>query len=165
MSSNASTQVVSTGRGARFVIYTILLIFCLYYLLPLYVMVVNSLKPLREIQAGGMMNLPDAWTIEPWKSAWSTAQIGVAATGGSSVGSVSTTATGTVTQIARQATASATMQPSAHLPSLLGGHPGLAPLPTLRKLIATRCRSAGPSVAATERYVRARGTSARHCGK
>ncbi|AMM86313.1 carbohydrate ABC transporter permease [Martelella sp. AD-3] len=81
MSSNASTQVVSTGRGARFVIYTILLIFCLYYLLPLYVMVVNSLKPLREIQAGGMMNLPDAWTIEPWKSAWSTAQIGVQATG------------------------------------------------------------------------------------
>ena len=81
MSSNASTQVVSTGRGARFVIYTILLIFCLYSLLPLYVMVVNSLKPLREIQAGGMMNLPDAWTIEPWKSAWSTAQIGVQATG------------------------------------------------------------------------------------
>ncbi|QQM30634.1 carbohydrate ABC transporter permease [Martelella lutilitoris] len=81
MSSNASTQVVSTGRGARFVIYTILLIFCLYYLLPLYVMVVNSLKPLREIQAGGMMNLPDAWTLEPWKSAWSTAQIGVQATG------------------------------------------------------------------------------------
>ncbi|TNB49776.1 carbohydrate ABC transporter permease [Martelella lutilitoris] len=81
MSSNASTQVVSTGRGARFVIYTILLIFCLYYLLPLYVMVVNSLKPLREIQAGGMMNLPQAWTIAPWKSAWSTAQIGVQATG------------------------------------------------------------------------------------
>lgn len=81
MSSNASTQVVSTGRTARFAIYTVLLIFCLYYLLPLYVMVVNSLKPLREIQAGGMMNLPDALTFEPWKSAWSTAQIGVQATG------------------------------------------------------------------------------------
>ncbi|MAU20106.1 MAG: sugar ABC transporter permease [Martelella sp.] len=81
MSSNASTQVVSTGRTARFFIYTVLLIFCLYYLLPLYVMVVNSLKPLREIQAGGMMNLPDALTFEPWKSAWSTAQIGVQATG------------------------------------------------------------------------------------
>lgn len=81
MSSNASTQVVSMGRTARFAIYTVLLIFCLYYLLPLYVMVVNSLKPLREIQAGGMMNLPDALTFEPWKSAWSTAQIGVQATG------------------------------------------------------------------------------------
>ena len=81
MSSNASTQVVSTGRTARFFIYTVLLIFCLYYLLPLYVMLVNSLKPLREIQAGGMMNLPEALTFEPWKSAWSTAQIGVQATG------------------------------------------------------------------------------------
>ncbi|WP_174804230.1 carbohydrate ABC transporter permease [Martelella limonii] len=81
MSSNASTQVVSTGRTARFFIYTVLLIFCLYYLLPLYVMLVNSLKPLREIQAGGMMNLPAALTFEPWKSAWSTAQIGVQATG------------------------------------------------------------------------------------
>nr|WP_272213360.1 carbohydrate ABC transporter permease [Marinicella sp. W31]MDC2879311.1 carbohydrate ABC transporter permease [Marinicella sp. W31] len=81
MSSNASTQVVSTGRTARFLIYTVLLLFCLYYLLPLYVMLVNSLKPLREIQSGGMMNLPDALTFEPWKSAWSTAQIGVQATG------------------------------------------------------------------------------------
>lgn len=58
-----------------------LLVFCLYYLLPLYVMVTNSLKPLSEIQAGGMMALPDAWTLAPWASAWSTAQIGVDPTG------------------------------------------------------------------------------------
>ena len=62
-------------------IYTILAIFCLYYLLPLYVMAVNSLKPLSEIQAGGMMSLPKQWTLAPWGSAWSTAQIGVDATG------------------------------------------------------------------------------------
>jgi len=75
------TQVVRTGRSTRFVIYTVLILFCLYYLLPLYVMVVNSLKPLAEIQAGGMMSLPRDWTLAPWASAWSTAQIGVAATG------------------------------------------------------------------------------------
>ena len=40
-------------------------------------MVVNSLKPLSEIQAGGMMALPGVWTFAPWASAWSTAQIGV----------------------------------------------------------------------------------------
>jgi glucose/mannose transport system permease protein len=78
---HGSTQVVRTGRGARFLIYVALTIFCVYYLLPLYVMVVNSLKPLSEIQAGGMMNLPRAWTLAPWASAWSTAQIGVEATG------------------------------------------------------------------------------------
>ena len=48
----------SRPAAARFVIYVILALFCLYYLLPLYVMVVNSLKPLSEIQAGGMMSLP-----------------------------------------------------------------------------------------------------------
>lgn len=79
--SAGSAQVVRTGRGARFLIYCALAIFCLYYLLPLYVMVVNSLKPLAEIQAGGMMNLPQTWTLAPWASAWSTAQIGVEATG------------------------------------------------------------------------------------
>ncbi len=80
-STAASSQVIRTGGATRFVIYTILAIFCLYYLLPLYVMAVNSLKPLSEIQAGGMMSLPKQWTLAPWGSAWSTAQIGVEATG------------------------------------------------------------------------------------
>ncbi|NRG18239.1 carbohydrate ABC transporter permease [Rhizobiales bacterium] len=76
-----SAQVIRTGAGSRYVIYTLLILFCLYYLLPLYVMVVNSLKPLSEIQAGGMMALPDALTFAPWASAWSSAQVGVEATG------------------------------------------------------------------------------------
>jgi hypothetical protein len=38
-------------------------------------------KPLDEIRQGGMLNLPQVWTIEPWLSAWSTAQIGVQPTG------------------------------------------------------------------------------------
>lgn len=66
---------------ARIILYAILVIFCIYYLLPLYVMVVNSLKPLPEITAGGMMALPQSWTLEAWESAWSTAQVGVNATG------------------------------------------------------------------------------------
>lgn len=44
-------------------------------------MLVNSLKPLEEIRQGGMLNLPKVWTIEPWRQAWSTAQIGVQPTG------------------------------------------------------------------------------------
>ena len=68
-------------KPARIVLYALLGLFCIYYLLPLYVMVANSLKPLEEITAGGMMALPKEWTIAPWQSAWSTAQIGVDATG------------------------------------------------------------------------------------
>ena len=81
MAGGAAQQVIRTGAGTRFVIYAILAVFCLYYLLPLYVMVTNSLKPLAEIQAGGMMALPGDWTWAPWASAWSTAQIGVQPTG------------------------------------------------------------------------------------
>jgi glucose/mannose transport system permease protein len=44
-------------------------------------MLANSLKPLDEIRQGNMLALPQAWTIEPWLSAWSTAQIGVQPTG------------------------------------------------------------------------------------
>jgi len=66
---------------ARILLYLLLGLFCLYYLLPLYVMLVNSLKPLSEITAGGMMALPGEWTIAPWQSAWSSAQVGVEATG------------------------------------------------------------------------------------
>jgi glucose/mannose transport system permease protein len=49
--------------------------------LPVYVMVVNSVKPLDEIRSGNLMALPIDWTIAPWLTAWSTAQIGVQPTG------------------------------------------------------------------------------------
>ena len=81
MSTASQDNATRTGIIARAVIYTLLLIFAVYYLLPLYVMVVNSLKPLEEIRQGRMLNLPEQWTIAPWLSAWSTAQIGVSPTG------------------------------------------------------------------------------------
>lgn len=65
----------------RVLLYGILALFCLYYLLPLYIMVINSLKPLSEITSGGMMALPDVWTSSAWRSAWSEAQIGIDPTG------------------------------------------------------------------------------------
>lgn len=74
-------NAISHGLLTRALIYTALIFFALFYLMPLYVMVVNSLKPLEEIRQGGMVNLPQVWTIEPWLSAWSTAQIGIQPTG------------------------------------------------------------------------------------
>jgi glucose/mannose transport system permease protein len=81
MSAPSADIAVSHGRLSRFLIHTALIIFAIYYLLPLYVMVVNSLKPLEEIRGGDMLSLPRQWTIEPWLTAWSTAQIGVQPTG------------------------------------------------------------------------------------
>ena len=81
MSAVTQDTAVRTGTVARVFIYLVLLLFSLFYLLPLYVMAVNSVKPLDEITGGNMMNLPQTWTLEPWRQAWSAAQIGVEPTG------------------------------------------------------------------------------------
>ncbi|MGQ7847160.1 carbohydrate ABC transporter permease [Granulosicoccus sp. 3-233] len=81
---NGSTPLSSQARRlspTRILLYLVLVLFAVYYLLPLYVMLVNSFKPLEEIRGGDMLALPQAWTLAPWSSAWSTAQIGVQATG------------------------------------------------------------------------------------
>ena len=69
------------GSVMRSALYLILLIFSIFYLVPLYVMLVNSFKELDEIRSGAMLALPDNFTLAPWESAWSTAQIGVSPTG------------------------------------------------------------------------------------
>lgn len=81
MSIQSPDNAISSGRLTRALIYSVLILFAAYSLLPLYVMLVNSFKPLDEIRQGGMLNLPMSWTLDPWRSAWSTAQIGVQPTG------------------------------------------------------------------------------------
>ena len=81
MSHATPETAVRTSIVVRALIYTVLLVFAVYYLLPLYVMLVNSVKPLDEIRQGNMMSLPALFTLDPWRSAWSTAQIGVQPTG------------------------------------------------------------------------------------
>jgi glucose/mannose transport system permease protein len=81
MSAAPQDTAVRTGIFMRAAIYVLLIVFAVYFMLPLYVMLVNSLKPLSEIQQGRMLSLPLEWTLAPWSSAWSTAQIGVQPTG------------------------------------------------------------------------------------
>jgi glucose/mannose transport system permease protein len=72
----------STGQAvARVILYAILVYLAILFLLPIYVMVVNSIKPLDEIRGGDLMALPQSPSLEPWSQAWSLAQIGVQATG------------------------------------------------------------------------------------
>jgi glucose/mannose transport system permease protein len=81
MSGRAETTSVGAPPLLRALLYAVLIVFAIYYLLPLYVMAVNSLKPLSEIRGGNMLALPVELTFAPWLSAWSTAQIGVQPTG------------------------------------------------------------------------------------
>lgn len=81
MAIASSDTAIRTGRMTRFFLYLVLVLFALFYLLPFGVMLINSVKPLGEITGGNMLSLPHVWTLEPWFKAWSSAQIGVEATG------------------------------------------------------------------------------------
>jgi glucose/mannose transport system permease protein len=58
-------------------LYGILSLAALYYLLPLYVMVVTSLKGMPEIRMGNIFAPPMEITFEPWVKAWSEACTGL----------------------------------------------------------------------------------------
>ena len=55
---------------ARIGIYAFLIVAALFFLIPLYVMVVTSLKEMEEIRLGHLFNLPATWTLQPWVDAW-----------------------------------------------------------------------------------------------
>jgi glucose/mannose transport system permease protein len=50
--SAPSARPSRSHNGCPRLIYSVLIVFAVYYLLPLYVMLVNSLKPLDEIPSG-----------------------------------------------------------------------------------------------------------------
>ena len=58
-------------------LYGTLIVVALYYLLPLYVMVVTSLKGMPEIRLGNIFSPPVEVTFEPWVKAWATACTGL----------------------------------------------------------------------------------------
>ena len=75
-----------TGRAwtpvlLRALLFLILGLFVLYYSLPLFVMIVTSLKSLEEIRLGSLLGLPQAIELTSWKTAWQSACTGVSCLG------------------------------------------------------------------------------------
>ncbi|MBU2994791.1 carbohydrate ABC transporter permease [Octadecabacter sp. 1_MG-2023] len=64
------------SRGNIF-LYGTLIVVSMYYLLPLYVMIVTSLKGMPEIRMGNVFGPPMEITFEPWVKAWSEACTGI----------------------------------------------------------------------------------------
>jgi len=58
-------------------LYGTLIVVALYYLLPLYVMVVTSLKGMPEIRVGNIFAPPLEITFQPWIKAWAEACTGL----------------------------------------------------------------------------------------
>jgi glucose/mannose transport system permease protein len=65
----------------RIGIYAFLVVTALFFLTPLYVMIVTSLKTMGEIRLGAILALPRAPTFEPWIVAWSSACTGLRCNG------------------------------------------------------------------------------------
>ncbi|RVD51458.1 carbohydrate ABC transporter permease, partial [Mesorhizobium sp. M8A.F.Ca.ET.023.02.2.1] len=65
----------------RIVIYGLLALFALFYLMPLFVMLVTSFKTMDEIQNGNMLSLPKAPTFDPWLKAWGETCVGLTCAG------------------------------------------------------------------------------------
>ena len=68
------------SRGNIF-LYGTLIMVSMYYLLPLYVMIVTSLKGMPEIRLGNVFGPPMEVTFQPWVKAWSEACTGLDCTG------------------------------------------------------------------------------------
>jgi len=64
-------------RPARVGLYAFLVTAALLFLLPLYVMVATSIKPMAEIRLGNLFALPVKVTLEPWAQAWMSACTGL----------------------------------------------------------------------------------------
>jgi glucose/mannose transport system permease protein len=62
---------------ARIGVYGFLVVSALFFLLPLYVMLVTSVKPMTEIRLGNLLALPLHITLQPWRTAWQSACTGL----------------------------------------------------------------------------------------
>ena len=66
---------------SRVLIYSLLLLASLFYLLPLVVMLMTSVKDLDEIRSGTLLSLPQSINFDAWGKAWGTACTGVSCEG------------------------------------------------------------------------------------
>jgi glucose/mannose transport system permease protein len=83
--SSAMAQSRSIARSgvpaSRIPLYAFLCGSAVFFAVPLYVMIVTSLKSLEEIHNGTLLSLPRAPTLDPWVQAWGGACIGLTCSG------------------------------------------------------------------------------------
>ena len=71
-----STAVRSKTSFQRFAVWSVLLLFAAFFLLPLYVMVATSLKDMAEVRDGSLLSLPGSLNFAAWHKAWDQACTG-----------------------------------------------------------------------------------------
>jgi len=61
----------------RLALWSVLLLFAVFFLLPMYVMLTTSLKDMAQVREGNLLSLPTAPTFDAWSKAWSHAYTGI----------------------------------------------------------------------------------------
>lgn len=64
-------------KPGRWILYALLGLAALFFLLPLYVMLVTSFKDLDQVRETGLLSLPTDPTVAPWIKAWQQACTGM----------------------------------------------------------------------------------------
>ena len=59
-----------TNMFLRWFLYLVLILFALYFIFPLYVMIVTSLKTMEEIRQGTLLTWPSGLNFDSWAVAW-----------------------------------------------------------------------------------------------
>ena len=65
----------------RLILWAVLLVFAAWFLAPLYMMLVTSLKDAEQIRSGSLLSLPTTPTLDAWTKAWGSACTGVECAG------------------------------------------------------------------------------------
>lgn len=78
---NASGKRPSQVTAGRIGLYAFLIITAIFFALPLFVMIITSLKTMDEIRAGNILTLPRALNFDAWVKAWGSACTGLSCDG------------------------------------------------------------------------------------
>lgn len=81
MADMSLARPAGASKIGRLIVYGLLAAVCLYYLMPLFVMLATSLKTVDEIRAGNLLSMPQAFRVDAWVKAWSSACTGVSCEG------------------------------------------------------------------------------------
>ena len=61
----------------RLLVYGVLAVAAFFFLIPMYVMIVTSLKDADQIRTGNLLSLPTGFNLDSWQLAWNSACTGV----------------------------------------------------------------------------------------
>jgi glucose/mannose transport system permease protein len=68
---------VSRFTWHRLVLWSVLLLFAAWFLMPLYVMLATSLKDMEQVRTGHLLSLPTSPSFDAWAKAWGSACTGI----------------------------------------------------------------------------------------